>query len=278
MAIRHLLLASLIGLALLAGSCRDGASGPIQVSAIGAPPELANPNLKPLDPPSAFLVEATAQGLVRFDAAGEIEPALAQRWIVSDDGLRYTFRLARLSWPNGQRITAEQVAARLRAAASPASRNALKPILGAIDEIEPMIAEVLEISLKSPRPHFLQLLAQPEMAVIRNGRGTGPFQFERQADGSVLLTPRPSGEEEEEPAAEPAIVLRGEQAKLAAARFDEGLAELVTGGTIGDLPIARASDPPGNSLVFDPVAGLLGLAITRREGALADPELRRALA
>ena len=84
-----------------------------------APPRLANPNLQPLDPPSAFLTEALAQGLVRFDAAGEIEPALAQSWIVSDDGLRYTFRLRRTAWAGGEPVTAEQVAARLRAALEP---------------------------------------------------------------------------------------------------------------------------------------------------------------
>ena len=73
-------------------------TGPIEVSAIGGPPALANPNLQPLDAPSAFLTEAVAQGLVRFNAEGEIEPALAQSWIVSDDGLRYTFRIRRTNW------------------------------------------------------------------------------------------------------------------------------------------------------------------------------------
>lgn len=280
MATRRTLLIGLTGLALLAGSCRESESGPIEVSAIGGRPELANPNLKPLDPPSAFLVEAVAQGLVRFDGAGEVEPALAQRWIVSDDGLRYTFRLARLTWPDGRPITAQEVAARMRAAGSPASRNPLKPLLGAIDEVEPMIAEVLEISLKSPRPNFLQLLAQPEMAVIQSGGGSGPFQLERQGDGSVRLRPRPSPDQEEddEKPDGPEILLRGEPAALAIARFDEGKADLVTGGSLGDLALARASAPAGNTLVFDPVAGMLGLAFTHRQGAFADPELRRALA
>ena len=267
-------------LALLLAGCGEGESGPIAVSAIGGRPELANPNLKRLDAPSAYLVEAVAQGLVRFDAAGEIEPALAQRWTVSNDGLRYTFRLARTTWPNGAPITAELVAARLRAASGPASRNALKPVLGAIAKVEPMIVEVLEISLKSPRPNFLQLLAQPEMAVIRSGQGSGPFLAAPQPDGSVLLTPRGPADPEEVDAASgpPPVVLRGEAAALAVARFDAGLAELVTGGTLGDLAIARASRPQGNSLVFDPVAGMLGLAFANRDGPLGDPEVRQALA
>src|SRR3569623_1796066 len=132
---RFLLLAALAaGLALVSG-CRREASGPVVVSAIGGPPRMANPNREPLDTASAFLLQSVAQGLVRFDATGDIEPGLAQSWIVSNDGLRYTFRLARMDWPGGGgRITAAAVVARLKAAAA-SSRNPLKPVLGAIDEI-----------------------------------------------------------------------------------------------------------------------------------------------
>src|SRR6185295_1351106 len=151
-------LALIAGTVWLAG-CGGEQSGPIRVSAIGGPPRLVNPNLQPLDPPSAFLTEAIAQGLVRFDAAGEIEPALAQSWVVSDDGLRYTFRIRRATWADGSPVTAQQVAARLSAALSRASRNPLKPVLGAVEAITPMTDFVLEIGLRGPRPNFLQLLA-----------------------------------------------------------------------------------------------------------------------
>src|SRR3954464_15673607 len=124
---RPLLLALLAtGLTLVSG-CRREASGPIVVSAIGGPARMANPNREPLDTAPAFLLQSVAQGLVRFDATGDVEPGLAQSWIISNDGLRYTFRLARLDWPDGGRITAEEVVARLKAAAAPASRNTLKP-------------------------------------------------------------------------------------------------------------------------------------------------------
>ena len=161
-------------LAVSAG-CEDPQTGPIEVSAIGPAPKMVNPNLEPVPPPTALLLQATAQGLVRFDSAGEIEPALAQSWIVSDDGLRYTFRLRRIDWPDGSRVTAGQVSARLRAAVSRASRNPLKPVLGAVTDIVAMTDDVLEISLSGPRPNFLQLLAQPQMGIIHNGSGTGPY-------------------------------------------------------------------------------------------------------
>jgi peptide/nickel transport system substrate-binding protein len=260
------------------GGCRKPESGPIDVVAIGGPPRLVNPNREPIDAGSAFLMQAVAQGLVRFDAAGEIEPALAQRWIVSDDGLRYTFRLVRAEWPGGGRITAQQVAARLRAAASPSSRNPVKPILGAIQEIVAMTDEVLEISLKSPRPGFLQLLAQPEMAVIRGGAGTGPYRASEAQGGLQLSLPPPDDDEDSEAPQEPPVIVHGERAAIAVARFKAGNADLVIGGSAGDLPVAQAAAAPANSLIFDPVAGLFGLSFGSREGPLTLAEVRQALA
>jgi peptide/nickel transport system substrate-binding protein len=64
---------------------------------------------------------------------------------------------------------------------------------------------------------------------------------------------------------------------MAVARFDRGLADFVNGGTIGDLPIARAAQPPATALRFDPVAGLFGLIFANTDGILGDPTARRAL-
>jgi peptide/nickel transport system substrate-binding protein len=277
MAIRKALLVAALGAAALLGACKDKAEGLVAVSAIGSPPELRNPNLQPLDPPSAMLVHAAAQGLVRFDAAGQIEPALAQSWIVSNDGLRYTFRIARTNWPDGRPVTAEQVVARLRATTAGASKNPLKPLLGVIETIEAMTENVLEVSLKAPRPNFLQLLAQPELGIIRKEQGTGPYVAERQPAGAILLRlPKEEGEEEPD-GSSGELVLRGEHAALAIARFRRGMADLVSGGTVGDLAIARAAALPAAALRFDPVAGLFGLEAVRASGPAGDPEIRQAL-
>ena len=279
MAIRDLSRAALIaGLFCLSG-CGGEETGPIRVSAIGAQPALANPNLQPLDPPAAFFIEAVAQGLVRFDSAGEIEPALAQSWIVSDDGLRYTFRIRRAQWADGSAVSAQQVAARLRASLSRASRNPLKPVLGAVENIVAMTDFVLVISLRGPRPNFLQLLAHPEMAVTQGDGGTGPYRLARGEPSGLRLSPARTEEEAEEPAAPaPDIVLRGDRAAAAVARFAAGQADLVLGGTIESLPIVHAAEISDRRLAVDPVDGLFGLAFAGHGGQLANVELRRALA
>jgi peptide/nickel transport system substrate-binding protein len=276
MALRLPILAALSLLAL--AGCRKDETGPVTVSAIGGAPRLANPNRERLDAPSAYLLQSVAQGLVRFDATGDVAPGLAQSWIVSNDGLVYTFRLERAKWPDGTPITADQVVARLKAAASPASSNPLRPLLGAVDEIETMTDEVLEISLKAPRPNFLQLLAQPEMAILRAGAGSGPFVAAPRSDGAFLLTALRREEEEDAPAVTP-VLLRGEASAMAVARFEAGESQLVIGGTFGDLAIARAAEVPRGSLVFDPVAGLFGLSFGRTDdGPLAKADVRQALA
>lgn len=270
--------AALAAALLTLASCSEREEGPLRVVAIGGPPVLANPNRDPVGPGSSLLLEAVAQGLVRFDAAGEIEPALAQSWIVSDDGRRYTFRLRRTLWARGERVTAKQVVEHLQAVMGRASRNPLRNVLGAIDQIEAMTDQVLEIRLKSPRPNFLQLLAQPELAILMNNEGTGPYRLGGEMEGALRLVPPPADEDADvESDRPPEILLRADPAPVAIARFAQGQVDLVAGGTLGDLPMLRAAALPDGRAVFDPARGLLGLSFMRSDGLLAEAPFRQAL-
>ncbi|PTQ12886.1 ABC transporter substrate-binding protein [Sphingomonas oleivorans] len=269
MNLRPILLAALVTLTACDAPPQNG---PILASVIGGPPELVDPSHKPLPPPSALLLMATAQGLVRFDGAGQIEPGLAMRWAVSDDGLYYTFRLA-----DGTGLTAEDVARRLRAAIGPTSRNPLKPLLDAIEEIVAVTPEVIEIRLRAPRPNLLELLAQPELALIGEDGGTGPFHVTERPGDALILRPVTLGEDVPDGKRHPPLALRGERAGLAVARFTSGQAMLVTGGSFADLPVARAVSLPQGVLRFDPVGGLFGFAIVEPRGFLAESANRRAL-
>ncbi|WP_367271136.1 ABC transporter substrate-binding protein, partial [uncultured Sphingomonas sp.] len=162
-------------LALVASGCeRRRDSGPVVVSAIGEPPVAGHRDL-----PQRLLVDATAQGLVRFDAAGQIEPGLAERWIVTDNGASYIFRLREATWADGRPVTAEQVVVILRGRLRAAADHALLPFLTAIDEVVVMTPQVIEVRLARPRPDLLKLFAQPELAIIRSrtGGGTGPMRI-----------------------------------------------------------------------------------------------------
>ena len=164
---------------LLLASCNPRPDkGAVVVSAIGGRPSYPDINRRPADTTQRLLLDATAQGLVRFDAAGQVEPGLAERWIVIDQGRTYIFRLREAEWSNGGKVTAADVAIILKRAIAPQSHNPLKPFLSAIDDIVAMTDQVIEVRLSHPRPDLLKLFAQPELAIRKENPpgGSGPFR------------------------------------------------------------------------------------------------------
>jgi peptide/nickel transport system substrate-binding protein len=154
----------------------------------------------------------------------------------------------------------------------------LADALGAVEEIVAMTDRVIEIRLSAPRPNLLQLLAQPEFAILREGRGTGPFKLrkERGADGELQLVrevPRLDGEETREEE----VALTAVEARTGIEAFRAQKIDLLLGGTFADLPLAREASLPRNALQFDPVAGLFGLVPARNDGPVAEVEVRRLL-
>ena len=285
-AVRTTLTFAALGLAL-AGCDRRPDSGPVVASAIGTPPRTTDPARSRANPPTRLLLDATAEGLVRFDASGQIEPGLAERWIVIDQGTSYIFRLRDAQWPDGSAVTADQVVAQLRRRIAPGSRNPLAPFLTAIDEIVTMTPQVIEVRLRRPRPDLLKLFAQPELALWRSGGigtagGAGPMRIVRAAANSLLLRPafdpnRADPDDRRRTRPEDDVRLIGERAARAIVRFVARQSDYVTGGTFTDWPLLAPAQVAPANLRLDPAAGLFGLAIASRDGFLADPASRAAL-
>lgn len=269
--------ASLLLAALSVAACQKGSEGETNVVVIGEPPKIVDPAAGALTESEAVLLSNVAQGLVRFDASGQIVPGLAERWNVTDDGLSYIFRLEAANWPNGRKITAEQVARILRRQIAGRSGNRLRDTLGAIDTIVPMTDRVIEISLEAPRPHLLQLLAQPEFAIIRDNVGTGPFQVAKDSKPDQLDLVRKVTNLDEEVVEQDKVSLSGRSASAAVASFLKADTDLVLGGTFADLPYARVKQVRKASLRFDPASGLFGLVPARADGPAADSEVRHLL-
>ncbi|MEH3105971.1 MAG: ABC transporter substrate-binding protein [Sphingomonas fennica] len=262
-------------LALLAGcDPPPQPAGPIAVSLIGSDARLEPPARVDPDGAQRALLAAVAEGLLRRDAQGQIEPGLASRWDVSDDGLAYTFRIA-----EDAPFDAEAVARLLRAAIARRSANPLRLLFAAVEEIVAVTPEVIEIRLIAPRPDLLDLLAAPEMALIADGKGGGPFRIaDRRGTTLMLSPPADDAEADEASGRPPAVRVRVERAALAIVRFAAGGAAYVGGGTFADLPVVSAADADVASLRFDPVQGLFGLRVASLRGALADPAGRLLLA
>jgi oligopeptide transport system substrate-binding protein len=253
----------------------------IDVSIIGDAPQLGDPDRDALSITRAIMLRETAMGLVSFDASGQVQPALAESWILSDDGLSIIFRIHRVAWPNGSAITGDEVAASLKRAKATNSENQLKPLLTAVDAVVGMTGRVVEIRLKTPRPYLLQLLAQPELGIRRYGTGLGPWRIAGREGNALILRPAPDLAEaglEGVPKDERVVYVKGGRAALAVARFMNARSNLVLGGTAADWPIVQVSGVQSARVRIDPTEGLFGLAVLPKIPFLKERGLREALA
>jgi oligopeptide transport system substrate-binding protein len=269
----------LVPLLMLAACGRSDDEGPVRVSVIGGPPTLVDPNRKPPDPSQRVLLGAVAEGLVGYNENGQIAPALAQRWIVTSDGLSAIFRLREVAWPDGKEIGTTEVARRLRAMLAPSSRNPLRDAFDSIDELNPTTPEVIEFRLRTPRPPLLELLAQPEAVMLsRSLQGTGAYMIAGREGNTIALTPRVKAEAEAPPSAPYSVSLTGERAAKAIIRFRDGGTDLVLGGTFLHWPMLLIADVQENAIRFDPANGLFGLSVQKSDGFLSEAANREVLA
>src|SRR6185436_12883324 len=81
------------------------------IEAVAGEPPLLNPVLAPYTLAGQDVLLLVFAGLVRTDAAGNVEPDLAERLDVAEDGRAYLVRLRDgLAWDDGEPLTAEDVA------------------------------------------------------------------------------------------------------------------------------------------------------------------------
>lgn len=262
----------------------DG-GGPVMVAVIGSPDSLFQQGVR-LPPQAQQIRAATREGLVALDEGGQVVPAIAERWIVTDDGLSYIFRLRDSEWPGGgEAITAAEVRQQLRDAIAGLRGTSLGLDLAAVRDIRAMTGRVIEVRLDSPMPDFLRLLAQPEMGIAKGGRGTGPMTMTRgkgEERASALLTALPPesrglpARKDWEELARP-VAVRALPTADAVAAFKRGDVDLVLGGSLVDFPLADAGPLFRGAVQVDPAVGLLGLSVRRESGLLADPARREAL-
>lgn len=267
-------------LAVLAG-CSSADDAVVGVAIIGADDPLTGEGIR-LSTAGQLVRSATREGLVALDRDGEVVPAIAERWIVTDDGLSYIFRIRNGDWPDGTAISAIDVRDRLRQNFVRLRGTSLGLDLAPVAEIRAMTGRVVEIRLTGPMPGLLQVLAQPELGLERDGRGAGPMLIER-ADEGVLLRPvRPStrGQPEPEDWQEDyrSVLVRSGPARESVAAFDSGAVNLVLGGTVIDMPLADTGALSRGTIRLDAALGLLGLDIVRPEGFLASAANREAVA
>jgi ABC-type transport system substrate-binding protein len=277
---RSCLLALVSCLTLLAG-CGGDRGDMVEVVAIGAADSPFEGGGR-LSPAAQLLRGAAAQGLVTLDASGQVVPGIADRWMITDDGLSYIFRLRDARWADGSKLTADSARTSLRQAIAALQGTGLAADLSGIDDIRVMTGRVVELRLAHPQPELLLLLAQPELGLLQRGRGSGPLRLQRDKNLAMFspIDPEANGM----PAAADwkerisKLRLTAMPAQAAIARFNSGEASAVLGGRIENFPLVAASGLSRGAIQLDPVMGLFGLAVVHDDGFLAKAENREAIA
>ncbi|MFV0644484.1 MAG: ABC transporter substrate-binding protein [Sphingomonadaceae bacterium] len=263
-------------------ACSGGASdSEARLAFVGSSSAMFDKGLR-LSPAAQHVRAATAEGLVSLDKDGTIIPGVAERWVITDDGRSYIFRLRNTHWPGGKTLTGEMVRDALNHNLEQLDGTSLALDLDIISDIRAMAGRVVEIRLKSPMPDFLQLMAQPEMGIVIDGHGDGPMGLHRDGDVALLrafppgsrgLPDDPDWEDNNRE-----VMVQAGSAAAVVDSFNKGQVDTVLGGSLSNLPLAAQGPLSRGTVRLDAVTGMLGLRVMRTEGILADAGNREALA
>lgn len=140
------------------------------------------------DPDSLLVSQYLYEGLVRLDENGEVQPGLAESWVLSDDQLDYIFELRpNLKFSNGSEITADIIVENFNRWFDPNSslhadgnfptwkkiflgfngeRDAENRAVSQVDGVQKVDENTVIIHLNRLEPEMLNYLAQPAFAIL----------------------------------------------------------------------------------------------------------------
>ncbi len=117
------------------------------------------------------------EGLTTESPEGDVAPGVAESWFISDDGLKYTFKLRTdARWSNGEPVSATDFVRAFRRVASPDVPSSygflLEPIQNFSDVkagrlppeslgVQVIDSQTLTLTLRAPTSYFLSVLAMP---------------------------------------------------------------------------------------------------------------------
>ena len=164
------------------------------------------PSLDPVQPDCDLVIlDQIFEGLIRFNSSLQIVPELADYWVISPEGTKYTFYLKKnVRFHHGHPLTARDVKASLERLIKPGRgpfyAYFISKVKGAKEFYEGRETgvkgfsvrdnHIFEIELLEPNPSFLSILAAPFCKIFPQDlldsqdknffyrpSGTGPFKF-----------------------------------------------------------------------------------------------------
>jgi peptide/nickel transport system substrate-binding protein len=140
------------------------------------------------------------EGLTKIGPTGEVLPALAESWEVSEDGLTYIFKLHEgVKFHDGAEFSSADVKFSLDRARAEDSTNAQKGLFAAIENVDATDPATVTVTLSRPQGSFLYNMGWGDAVIVseasaanntENPVGTGPFKFDSWAKGSSVVLVR----------------------------------------------------------------------------------------
>jgi len=252
------------------------------------------------DVPTGRAVGYLFDGLTRFSPEAHVEPALAERWDVTPDGITYTFHLRRgVTFTSGAPVTARTVADSWRRALDPTTKSGaaqfLFPIKGAREfntgkatSISGVVARddsTLVVTLAEPLAIFIKMLAMPVASVVPENAapdfgehpvGSGPWKLvEWKHDDYLLFAKNPTywGGPAKTDSLRARIIA---EPSTAVAEYESGNVDIL------QIPATQASDWLEDEsrkpmLMSTPALELVYVGINTTRGPLADVRVRQAV-
>lgn len=234
-------------------------------------------------------------------------PSLAERWEISEDGLRYAFRLRDgLRWSDGEPLTAHDVEFGIKRVLNPERPGSSVAIYYVLENgqdyalgrnrdadgigVRATDDRTVEFRLVAPAPYFMSVMnrpdagPQPRHAIERDGDGwtdpnrqvvSGPFRQEETLDDLVVLT-RNEGYGGARPGNVARIEFIRKAVPAAVPLYERNEIDVVTVRYTPRLADLMPTAPPDVNL--GPAAWTLYLAFDHSHQATSNVDLRRALA
>lgn len=249
------------------------------------------------DVPTGRAVAYVFDGLVRFTPDARVEPALAERWDVSPNGLVYTFHLRRgVTFHDGRPFTAGNVVRSFERVLADGDRPwPLEPIRGAtafkagtartITGLSAPDDSTVVITLTEPLAFFIKLLAMPVASIVPDSLpenfgeqpvGTGPWRFVEWRHDDYIRFARNDAYFGGPPKADSLMARIIPEASTSVAEFESGTVDVLF---VPEGETDRWRDDARRSAMLQSAAGLrfLYVGMNTRRPLLSDVRIRQAI-
>lgn len=179
--------------------CKGGKSEELSTLVVGIPQDLEDS----LDPHKAVaagtkeILFNVFEGLLKPDCEGNLIPAVAENYSISDDGLKYTFTIrSGIKFHNGNPVTAEDVQYSIEKSAGMTGETSLISAFSNIESVDIEDDSTVSITLKTPDIDFPAYVANTNACIIpkdntsadTNPIGTGPYMYvSRSPQENIIL-------------------------------------------------------------------------------------------